>query len=206
MRSAASVSATARSDIPPFDYWQTIISQYANSDVITTLIGNFDAYVDQTANFDAFYDLIMNVASAQGYGLDVWGRIVDVSRTLNVGNPGKFLGFDEAGAVSADPFHQSPFFVGQALTTNFNLDDGPYRTLIFAKAFANICDGSIKSTNRLLRTLFPGRGNCYSTDGLDMTMTYTFRFPLSPVELAIVTQSGVLPKPTGVLATVVISV
>jgi hypothetical protein len=192
-------------DIPPFDYWQTIISQYANSDVITTLIGNFDAYVDQTANFDAFYDLVMNVASAQGYGLDVWGRIVDVSRTLNVGNTGRYFGFEEATTLSADPFNVSPFYVGQPLTSNFNLDDEPYRTLIFAKAFANICDGSIKSINQMLRTLFPGRGNCYVTDGLDMTMTYFFAFPLSQVELAILTQSGVLPKPTGVRATVVVA-
>ena len=126
-----------------------------------TLIGNFDACVDQTANFDAFYDLIMNVASAQGYGLDVWGRIVDVSRTLNVGNTAKFFGFDEGGNVGADPFNQSPFFIGQPLTTNSTCDDEPYRKLIFAKAFANICDGSIKSINQLLRTLFPGRGNCF---------------------------------------------
>ena len=173
--------------------------------MITTLIGNFDAYVDQTANLDSFYDLIMNVASAVGYGLDVWGRIVGVSRTLNVGNTDRFFGFDEAGTISADPFNQSPFFVGQPLTTNFNLTDDAYRTLIFAKAFANICDGSIKSINQMLRTLFPGRGNCYATDGLSMTMTYTFTIPLSPVELAIVSQSGVLPKPTGVLASVVIT-
>ena len=97
-----SIGVSPIGDIPPFDYWQTIISQYANSDVITTLIGNFDAYVDQTANFDAFYDLIMNVASAEGYGLDVWGRIVDVSRTLNVGITDRFFGFDEAGTISAD--------------------------------------------------------------------------------------------------------
>jgi hypothetical protein len=192
-------------DIAPFDYWQTIISQYANSDVLTTLIGNFDTYVDQTANVDAFYDLIMNVASAQGYGLNVWGRIVGVSRTLNVGNPGKYFGFDEATPISADPFNQSPFYVGQPLTTNFNLTDDAYRTLIYAKAFANICDGSIKSINQMLRTLFPGRGNCYVTDGLDMTMTYTFRFLLTDVEQAIVGQSGVLPKPTGVQATVVVN-
>ena len=35
-----------------------------------------------------------------------------------------------------------------------------------------------------------------------MTMIYKFEFVLTPVELAIVLQSGVLPKPTGVSATV----
>ena len=41
------------------------------------------------------------------------------------------------------------------------------------------------------------------TDGLNMTMTYTFRFPLTPVQLAIVQNSGVLPRTSGVAATVV---
>ena len=38
-----------------------------------------------------------------------------------------------------------------------------------------------------------------------MVMTYTFDFPLSPVEIAIVSQSGVLPRSTGVSATIVIN-
>ena len=37
-----------------------------------------------------------------------------------------------------------------------------------------------------------------------MTMTYTFEFALTPVEQAIVEQSGVLPRPTGVSSSVVI--
>ena len=40
-------------------------------------------------------------------------------------------------------------------------------------------------------------------DGENMTMQYVFNFTLSPVELAIVEESGVLPKPVGVAATVV---
>lgn len=190
-------------DIPPFDYWSTIISQYANSPILTTLIGNFAAYVDQTANMDAFFDLVWNVDTAQGWGLDVWGRIVGVSRTLNVVATGKFLGFDEATAISADPFNQSPFYSGGSITNNFLLSDSAFRTLIFAKALANISDGSIKSINQLLLRLFPNRGNCYVTDNGLMTMTYTFKFALTPVEAAIVTQSGVLPKPTGVAVTYV---
>lgn len=35
----------------------------------------------------------------------------------------------------------------------------------------------------------------------NMTMTYTFDFPLYPYEVSIVVNSGVLPKPVGVLAT-----
>jgi len=186
----------------PFDYRKTIISQYANSPILTALINNDAAYLLQTENLDAFFDDIWNVLTAQGYGLDVWGRIVGVSRTLQI-TVGDWFGFDQ-GVPGADTFGQGSFFSGQALTDSFQLADDPYRRLILAKAAANITNGSIPAINQILLSLFPGRGNCYVTDDGDMTMTYTFDFPLSPVELAIVQNSGVLPKPVGVSASVVL--
>ena len=190
-------------DIVPFDYWDTIISQYANSPILTQLIANFDDYVDQTINLQNFFDFIWNVDTAQGYGLDVWGRIVGVTRILNVGAGALYLGFEEATTLSAFGFNQEPFYAGAPVTTNFSLSDDAFRVLIFAKALANICDGSTKAINQLLLNLFPNRGNCYVTDGLNMTMTYTFNFALTPVEQAILGQSNVLPKPVGVSATIV---
>lgn len=189
--------------INPFDLWDTVISQYANSPTITQLIENFDAYFDQTQNSDNFIDFMRDLSTATGYGLNVWGKVVGVSRTLHIVGSQKYFGFDEATPLSADPFGQSPFFSGNPLTSNFDLSDDAYRILILAKALANISDGSIKTINQLLLNLFPNRGNAYATDGLNMTMTYSFGFVLTPVELAIVSQSGVLPRPVGVAATVV---
>lgn len=190
--------------IPPFDYWQTIISQYANSAILTQLITNFFEYIDQTINVDDFFDDIFNIDTAVGYGLDVWGRILGISRVLAIPATETFFGFDEAGDPVRVGFNQAPFFGGGATTNNFSLSDTAFRTLLFAKALANISDGSIASINQLLLNLFPNRGNCYVTDGLDMTMTYTFVFHLSSVELTIVQNSGVLPRPAGVSTTVVV--
>jgi hypothetical protein len=184
-----------------FDFWKTVISQYANSPILIQLLINLEECISPKQNFDAFFDNIWNIDTAQGYGLDVWGRIVGVVRTLHVAT-GDFFGFKGPGGVSGEPFNQAPFYNGDSLTSNFNLTDDAFRQLIFAKALANISDGSIKSINAILRSLFPGRGNCYVADGLDMTLTYTFEFVLSPVEQAIVGQSGVLPKSTGVFASV----
>ena len=190
--------------IIPFDLLKTVISQYANSDTLTQLIENMDECLDQTANFSSLFDLIWNVDSAQGYGLDVWGRIVGVVRTLTVAS-GEFFGFSQQSPTvdTFGPGGSSPFYSGVALTNNYSLTDSAFRTLIFAKALANICDGSIQAINQILLNLFPNRGDCYVTDGENMTMTYTFKFVLTPVEQAIVAQSGVLPKPVGVTATVV---
>lgn len=190
--------------IPAFDLWLTIISQYANSPRLTAILVDFFECVDQTADVDAFFDLVMNLNTAQGYGLDVWGRIVGVSRTLTV-STSTFFGFAQQAPTVDDfaPGGRSPFYSGTPATDNVDLTDVAFRTLILAKALSNISDGSIASINQILLTLFPARGNCYATDGGDMTMTYTFEFALTPVEAAIVASSGVLPKPVGVSATVV---
>jgi hypothetical protein len=185
------------------DVLRTVISQYGNSPVILALVDSFNSAIDPALNFDAFHDMIWDVSIAQGYGLDVWGRIVGVQRILQVA-AGKYWGFVEAGTIDADPYSQSPFYTGSALTSNFALSDDAYRQLIFAKALANITDGGIPSINQILLTLFPGRGNCYVVDGLDGTMTYTFTFALTLVEVAMVTTSGVLPRPPGVTALYVI--
>lgn len=189
--------------VPPFDYWRTILSQYANSEILTTIIGDLFECLDQTANFDAFFDLIWNVDTAQGYGLDVWGRIVGVSRVLQIPVATTYLGFEEMGGAQVEGFNQAPFYAGDPVTNNYSLSDDAYRLLIFAKALANITDGSVASINRLLLSLFPNRGNCYVTDGLNMTITYTFAFSLTSVEFAIVSNSGVLPRPAGVSTTIV---
>lgn len=214
---------------------RTIVSQYGASPIIKQLIWNLDAYISPAANLEQWYTDVWDIDSAVGYGLDIWGRIVGVGRVLNVAS-GEYFGFDEATNLSANPFGQAPFYAGQQATTNYSLTDEAYRLLIFAKAAANITDGSIPSINQILMNLFPNRGNAYVTDGRNsgaigkyfgfaeanasgfgqapfgddlvppslpnnMTMVYTFEFPLQPFEVAIVTQSGVLPKPVGVLAT-----
>jgi hypothetical protein len=186
--------------------YDTIISQFINSPILVQLLENFNQYLDLTANFDAFFDLVWNVDTAEGWGLDVWGRIVGVSRVLSLSSATYFGLTGPAGDHSGESFNVAPFYSGGSATTNVKLTDKSFRILILAKALANISDGSIPSMNQLLLNLFPKRGNCYVTDGRNMTMTYTFHFDPTPVERAIISQSGVLPTPTGVLATVVFGV
>jgi hypothetical protein len=191
--------------IPAFDVWTTIISQYSNSDRLDAILTSYATAMDMTEPFDDFYDFEFNVLTAQGYGLDVWGRIVDVSRTIQLpSGSGSYLGFEEAGS-SWSGFGQAPFYSGGTLTNNVSLADADYRTLILAKAAANICDGSIPAINAILLALFPGSGDCYCTDLGNMQMQYVFKFALTPIQLAIVENSGALPTPVGVASSVVVT-
>lgn len=190
---------------PLFDWEATVISQYQTSPTLLQLIENMETYIDPLTNLDAFYVNIWNIYSAVGYGLDVWGRIVGVTRVVRVPTPTKFLGFEQA-APSVESYDFGILFDGsQALTQNFTLSDQAFRTLILAKALANICNGSIPAMNQILINLFNGKGygNVYVTDGENMTMTITFTNTPSAVDLAIISTSGVFPRPAGVALTVV---
>ena len=190
-------------------YQETVLSQYANSPTLVQLLSNMNTYIDPQKNIDAFFFLLWNVDTAVGYGLDVWGRIVGVDRVLEIATV-NYFGFTGPSGASGLPWNQGIFYHGEALTSNYSLLDGPFRSLILAKALFNICDGTIPAINQILINLFGPNGplavaggNSYCTDGEDMTMTYTFPSALDPVQTAIVYQSGVLPRPCGVSATVV---
>ena len=179
---------------------RTIISQYANSPTMVQLINNMDEYINPDADFDAFYDFVWNVETAQGFGLASWGRIVDIGRMLTVPDDVSYLGYEEA--ISWQPFNQAPFYAGVQSTQTYRLADDAYRKLILVKALANISDCTSPSLNRLLSNLFAGRGRCYVSDTGNMEFRYVFEFALEPFEIAVLTQSGAIPKPAAVLANV----
>lgn len=201
------------------DTTQTLCSQYANSPVILQLIANMNAYLDPRVNLVEFYNFVWNVDTAQDWGLDIWGRIVGVSRVVPIpGNSGAF-GFDN---VDRPPDWQNfgnangggaggPFFAGQVITGGFKLDDTSFRTLILTKALANIAATTAPALNTLIRNLFPGRGRAYTIDlgksnasAGGMAMRYVFEFPLTTIEYAILAFSGVLPHPAGVLTSILV--
>jgi Protein of unknown function (DUF2612) len=188
-------------DLSPFNIWTTIISQYANSPRLTGMIEAFNAAMDQTENIDNLYDMIWNIATATGYGLQVWGRIVGVTNSLSFPGTIQFLGNEEANSWTG--FGQGILFSGGGTTTNFQLTDTDFRRLILAKAAGNVSDGSIPSLNAILLSLFPLRGNCFVVNNQNMTMTLKFQFPLNPIENAILQQSNVLPYPVGVVVNIV---
>ena len=163
---------------------RTIISQYANSPTIVQLVKNIDLYLDPRADLDTFFSYVFNVDTATGFGLDIWGRIVGVDRSINVPastpNP------------SGIPFTSGPYV----------LNDTEYRSVILFKALANITNGTAAGLNNLLTNLFASRGRCYVRDLGSMQMEFTFEFWLKPFEYVIITTDQITPRPAGVLANV----
>jgi len=97
--------------------------------------------------------------------------------------------------------------VGASRTLTVNgvdtlLDDDAFRFLIFYRALANISGGTSEVTNRLLTKLmgYP----CFVVDHQDMTMDVYVYADLTPMELAIIREYGVLNRPAGVKCKIII--
>lgn len=186
---------------PPFDVSTTVISQYAQSPTLVELVENMAEYIDPRTNLTEFYAYVWNVDTATGFGLDVWGKIVGVGRLLRIVADDPIFGFDNASTPPPDwqPWSQGRFARntgegGEAVI----LPDDAYRVLVLTKALANIAATNAASINQLLKNLFPGRGKAFVEDLGGMAMRFVFDFALTPVEYAIVSQSGALPHPAGV--------
>lgn len=183
------------------DVEKTIISQYANSPILLGLINNINACLDPQANFDAFYNFVWNVMTAQGFGLDIWGRIVGISRYVAIPGIPLWFGFQDGGIPDYTPFNEGPFFVrgdSGMPTDQFALSDMAYLRLILVKALSNISNCSARTINQLLTNLFAGRGRCFVNDLGGMQIQYLFEFFLQPYERAILTGSRALLHPAGV--------
>lgn len=151
---------------------QTLLSRFADKPIIISLISSFNAAMDQTANLDAFLQYIWDVRTAVGNGLNIWGKIVNVSRVI------------PSAPASLPPI---------------TLDDTDYQTLILVKAAANIGNVTVPTLNKLLQQIFAGSGLVFVQDNLNMTLTYVFLFNPSIEQLAIIENSGAMPRPAGVL-------
>jgi hypothetical protein len=165
---------------------QTIISQFANSPTLVQLVQDMDAYIDPQSDLNNFYSYVWNVDTAQGFGLDILGRIVNISRSLQIPATVANFGFKEG--LNYYPFGQQPFYAGPPASNTYLLtDDG---------------NSTAPAINQLLKNLFAGRGRCYVTDTGKMQIRFVFEFPLFPYELSILTQSNAVPRPAAVLAQV----
>lgn len=161
------------------DVESTIYSQYAESASIVQLVKGINEYLDPRADFETFFDLVWNVETAESYGLDVWGGIVDISRFIEI--PTRF---------------QPPSAEGS--TDVYRLPDEEYRSFILFKAATNITNCSVFSINRLLTNKFQSRGRAYVEDVGGMVMRYVFEFELTFWEKALMLERKVYPKTTGV--------
>ncbi|AKM48185.1 DUF2612 domain-containing protein [Edwardsiella sp. EA181011] len=181
---------------------ETILTQYSASKSLLSIIDTFNQAVSLDDFTDEFINRVWDLTTCESFGLDMWGKIVGVSRYIKASIDSDSFGFSEADDGSdgyPSPFNDQPFYAGLQETETVRLSDNAYRTLILCKAFSNISIATIPDVNRFLTMLFKGRGRCYCINYKEMTMGITLEFHLEPFEISILQNYEVTPIPSGVL-------
>lgn len=173
----------------------TIQSQYSCSPVIKELVTSFDFAVSPMEDLGMFFRMIFDVDTAQGYGLDVWGRIVGIGRNITIEETDNYLGY--YGSL-LQPIDQAPFWNGTPVSNLYEMSDEGYRQLIYWKALANISTADAASLNRLV-TLLMGGAPVYVLETGVMTIRLVVEAVLESYQRAIFRQYGLLAKGAAVL-------
>ena len=139
-----------------FNIDAVIQSQYGDSPHIKGVIRGYYDYISPQKDIDLIYDKMINIYTAEGYGLDVWGRIVGISREyVAVDEQYNYLGFDNRpyNMDRIETFNNAPFY--KIVNGKIKLEDNAYRTYILIKALINISNVSLNSLNFIFSQLFP---------------------------------------------------
>ena len=147
-------------DFTSFDTWdiaETVQSQYATSKRMRAVIDAFWQAINPKSDIDLLYRKLVNPRTAEGYGLDVWGRIVAIGRSyLAVDDDTPYFGFDPPEGVKNErlnSFGNAPFY--KQVMGKVRLADTMFRTYVFLKALINISNSSLASLNQAVKLLFP---------------------------------------------------
>ncbi|MGJ0566818.1 DUF2612 domain-containing protein, partial [Enterococcus innesii] len=147
-------------DFTSFDAWdiaETVQSQYATSKRMRAVIDAFWQAINPKSDIDLLYRKLVNPRTAEGYGLDVWGRIVAIGRSyLAAEDTNSYFGFDPPEGVKNDrlgTFNVTPFY--KKIMGKVRMADTMFRTYVFLKALINISNSSLAGLNQMVKLLFP---------------------------------------------------
>lgn len=167
-----------------------MISQYANSPKFVSLVNGLTGIFSNAQTLQDWFNVVYNLKTAQGFGLDVWGSILDQGRL--------FYYTDSDSGTIESVYLKGSQTVDGILYSEDQIEE-IYRQVLFLKAMANITNATLASLNQMLQFYYQGRGRVYVIEYGTMEIRYVFEFYVSKLEKAIFT-SEVMPKPTGVLA------
>ena len=135
-------------DFTSFDTWdiaEPVQSQYATSKRMRAVSDAFWQPINPKSDIDLLYKKLVNPRTAEGYGLDVWGRIVAIGRSyLAVDDDTPYFGFDPPEGVKNErlnSFGNAPIY--KQVLGKVELADTMYRTYVFLKALINISNSSL---------------------------------------------------------------
>ena len=130
-------------DASDFDILRVIQSQYAGSPRLKSLTVTCWSLLNPESSIGLMYEHMIDPWTADGAGLDVWGRIVATARRI--------------------------YAAGESVI----LDDYTYRKYIFVKALFNLTNSSLRSINFFCGQLISSGVRVLHTDTMVLTVLVT---------------------------------
>ena len=156
-----------------------MIGQYANSPVLVSLDDGLRSLFDDSGFVKDWYDTIINIKTATGYGLDIWGRILNMSREVNYGGTTYYL----KGAQT---------IVGKTFTDS-EMEDF-YRLILQITAMRYLGNASMYFINNVLAMIWGKYGRAYCVEYGPMQIRYVFEFYLDDVLKAMIESLNMHPS------------
>ena len=155
---------------------QNVLWQYEHASRLKSLISQKEQWYKTNLNdfWLKIVDDFLNIQTANDWGLNLWGRILNVSRIYNVNG------------------------VQTTLSTEL------YRRLILGKLSLIRSNGTVPEINKYLNFIFSEHSTSTSfaatvRDNYDMSVVYVLNFEPTEEELALIYSRTFLPTPAGVL-------
>jgi len=165
-----------------------MISQYANSPKFVSLVNGLTGLFSNSKLISDWFNVVYNIKTAKGFGLDIWGKILNQGRNFTYTN--------EKTGVKTYYYLKGEMTIDGTIFSSDEIEN-TYRTVLIMKALSNITNATAKSLNDLLQFYFQDRGKMYVIKYDTMKIRYVFEFYVNKLEKSIFT-SNVMPKPTGV--------
>ena len=162
-------------NIQDLDFEKHVFWQYNNAPKLKSYVSQKENwYKENQADFwDNWIKDVLTLATANDYGLAIWGNLLQTPRTWKVNG------------------------------TNTTLNTNQFRTLLIARLRLLSTRGTVEDINSILNFLFKDYGKAYVIDNYDMTLTFKFNFNLTNLQLAILRNLILLPRPAGVKIAIV---
>ena len=160
---------------PSIDLLKHIFWQYNNAPAFNSIINAKQSWfnTNQTKYWQDWVNNVLNITTANDYGLAIWGILLGIPRTYLVGGNSMSLSTDQ------------------------------YRAVILARLRLIKMRATVPEINSLLQFLFGKYGKAYVVDNHNMSMTYHFDFNLTPLQVAVLQNVTLLPRPAGVEISIV---
>lgn len=152
------------------DFEKHILWQYNNAPALNSLMQSKQAWYDTNHNnfWNDYIKNVLNISTANDYGLSIWGSILQIPRTFLVNGNEETVDIEE------------------------------YRTLIQARMLLLRTRATLPEINEFLKFVYGKYGKAFVVDNNDMTISYMFSFQLTNLQIAILQTIPLLPKPAGV--------